>query len=167
MPCSMPCRLRARGSVRPGFSPLWRPQKSLNSATIYSAFSFHGGRLGCATAAPSRRTQPADARGAASAQLQHGLKVILLLGQRSAAVVVVQSADATCLWRIARSSCGRWAACQGAAVADGWSTAALLTARAQGGFCRAAWAPSTVCPLAGTPAASGAFRTKVRPSLPS
>ena len=111
--------------------------------------------------------QPADARGAASAQLQSGLKVILLLGQRSAAVVVVQSADATCLWRIARSSCGRWAACQGAAVAENRSTAAFQTPQAQGGFCRAAWAPSTVCPLAGTLAASGAFRTKVRPSLPS
>ena len=125
------------------------------------------GSVPCAMGAPAWPSQPADAPGAASAQLQSGLKVIRLLGQRSAAVVAVQSADATCLWRIARSSCGRWAACQGAAVADGCSTEALLTARAQGGFCRAAWAPSTVCPLAGTPAASGAFRTKVRPSLPS
>ena len=125
------------------------------------------GSVPCAMGAPAWPSQPADAPGAASAQLQSGLKVIQLLGQRSAAVVVVQSADATCCWRIAGSTCARWAACQGAAVAEGWSTAALLTARAQGGFCRAAWAPSTVCPLAGTPAASGAFRTKVRPSLPS
>ena len=118
MPLPVPKMPIGIANGRGGFSTLWRPQKSLNSATIYSAFSFHGGRLGCATAAPSRRTQPADARGAASAQLQSGLKVIRLLGQRSAAVVAVQSADATCLWRIARSSCGRWAACQGAAVAD-------------------------------------------------
>ena len=88
------------------------------------------------------------------------------MGQRSAAVFAVHSADATCRWRIARSTCARWAACQGAAVAENRSTAAFQTPQAQGGFCRAAWAPSTVRPTAGTLAASAAFRTKVRFSLP-
>ena len=125
------------------------------------------GSVPCAMGAPAWPSQPADAPGAASAQLQSGLLVGLVLRHRPSAVVVMQSADATCCWRIARSTCGRWAAFQEAAVEENCSPEALLTARAQGGFCRAAWAPSTVCPLAGTLAASGAFRTKVRPSLPS
>ena len=159
-------RLALLHLCRGGFSRLWRPQNSLNSAAVYSAFLFHGGRLGCATQLRSRRTQPADAPGAASAQLQSGLLVGLVIRHRRSAVVVMQSGDATCCWRIAGSTCARWAACQGAAVAENRSTMAFQTPQAQGGFSRAAWAPSTVWPLAGTLSASGAFRTKVRPSMP-
>ena len=53
---------------------------------------------------------------AASAQLQSGLLVGLVLRHRRSAVVVMQSADATCCWRLARSTCGRWAAFQEAVV---------------------------------------------------
>ena len=144
-----------------------RPQKLLNSAAIYSAFSFHGGqralrhgRTGLAVTAggrPGRRLGAAPEWAAGWFLLRH----------RPSAVVVMQSADATCCWRLARSTCGRWAAFQEAVVVEHCSPAAFQTARAQGGFCRAAWAPFSVCPLAGALAASAAFRTKVRPSLPS
>ena len=91
-------------------------------AELHRAFIRHflsmAGSVPCAMGAPAWPSQPADAPGAASAQLQSGLKVIRLLGQRSAAVAAVQSADATRCWRIAHSTCGRWAACQEAAVAD-------------------------------------------------
>ena len=49
----------------------------------------------------------------------------------------MQPACVTCRWRIARSICGRWAACQGAAVAENRSTMAFQTPQAQGGSSRA------------------------------
>ena len=134
---------------------------------LFGHFLSMAGSVPCAMGAPAWPSQPADAPGAASAQLQSGLLVGLVLRHRRSAVVVMQSADATCCWRLARSTCGRWAAFQEAVVVEHCSPAAFQTARAQGGFCRAAWAPFSVCPLAGALAASGAFRTKVRPSLPS
>ena len=91
-------------------------------AELHRAFIRHfvsmAGSVPCAMGAPAWPSQPADAPGAASAQLQSGLLVGLLIRHRRSAVVVMQSADATCCERLARSTCGRWAAFQEAVVVD-------------------------------------------------